>query len=193
MFLNKEYSIGGKWQYSKKPTKEQKELEKTFNKFVELYNKQEGNFEQLRGSLKQLNKISLELAYWRKANAIHRWFVFRVGDGDNDTDIEVSYLQLRRLYNLCKKVLNESILVDGLVSNGKIFKDGEMYEQKIVGKIIKNPEIAKELLPTQEGFFFGSTEYDEWYLQTLQDTMNQLEPILEEYSEDDWFTYNSSW
>ena len=193
MWLNKEYYVGGKWQFSQKPTEKQKEIEKTFDKFVKIHNESSDNFRQLRGSFKQLDKISFELAYWRKANAIHRYFVDCVGDGDDDTNIEVSYQQLRELYNLCKKVLNESILVNGLVSNGKIFKDGEVYEQKIEAKIIKNPEIAKELLPTQAGFFFGSTEYDEWYLQTLQDTMDQLKPILEEYSEDDWFTYSSSW
>ena len=30
-----------------------------------------------------------------------------------------------------------------------------------VAKVITNPELAKELLPTQAGFFFGDTEYSE--------------------------------
>ena len=40
--------------------------------------------------------------------------------------------------------------------------------------------VAKQLLPTQSGFFFGSTEYTEYYKEDLEDTIRQLEQVLKE-------------
>jgi hypothetical protein len=54
-------------------------------------------------------------------------------------------------------------------------------------------EEAANLLPTQEGFFFGSYEYDEYYFGDLQDTIDQIERILKEYPHEWDFTYQSSW
>lgn len=41
-------------------------------------------------------------------------------------------------------------------------------------------EIAQEELPTLKGFFFGSYEYDEWYVSDLQEIEKDFEKILEE-------------
>ena len=40
--------------------------------------------------------------------------------------------------------------------------------------VLEDRSRADELLPTTSGFFFGSTEYDEWYFKKLEDTINQL-------------------
>jgi hypothetical protein len=34
-----------------------------------------------------------------------------------------------------------------------------------------DPSVAKELLPPQQGFFFGSYEIDEWYLNDIKQTV----------------------
>ena len=59
------------------------------------------------------------------------------------------------------------------------------------GKFIEDPSLAKELLPTGEGFFFGSNDYDEYYLQDLIDTKEILEKALKH--KDGEFYYDSSW
>ena len=41
-------------------------------------------------------------------------------------------------------------------------------------RILKDHSLANELLPTQSGFFFGSTDYDEWYFSDVQDCLNQM-------------------
>ena len=41
-------------------------------------------------------------------------------------------------------------------------------------KIIPDASIAEELLPTAEGFFFGSTEYDQYYMDDINDTIRML-------------------
>ena len=50
------------------------------------------------------------------------------------------------------------------------------------------------LLPTQSGFFFGSTEYDNYYKSDLKSTINQLDNVLDNPKFKNWeFYYRSSW
>ena len=90
-----------------------------------------------------------EVGYWRKANAIHKWFVDNVQGGkDECQESIVMPSQLENLLNLCKQVL-------------------------------ENKDKAEELLPTTAGCFFGSTDYDDWYYVDLQDTIQILEECLD--------------
>jgi len=107
--------------------------------------------------------LEVQVAYWRKANQIHAWFVKHVQNGKDDCqEYRVTRDQLQLLVDNCKLVL-------------------------------MNKEEAANLLPVQEGFFFGSYEYNEYYFGDLQDTIDQLEKILNEYPEDWDFKYQSSW
>ena len=94
--------------------------------------------------------IAEEVAYWRKANEIHRWFVDNVQNGEDDCDVhrELTRSDLETLRDLAHEVLCD-------------------------------PDKAEDLLPTQSGFFFGGTEYDEFYIEDLQETIKQIDKILE--------------
>ena len=105
--------------------------------------------------------ITEEMGYWRKANAIHGWFVDNVQNGEDD----------------CKEYY---------VSEEKI---KELLE--LVNKVLKNPNKASTLLPSRKGFFFGSSDYDEWYIKDLESTKEILEACLKEKDGD--FYYQSSW
>ena len=55
----------------------------------------------------------------------------------------------------------------------------------------QKPEI---ILPTQSGFFFGSTEYDEYYKQDLKETKEIIEKWLSFTDKDKYdLYYHSSW
>ena len=41
-------------------------------------------------------------------------------------------------------------------------------------RVLKNHDLAHSLLPTQAGFFFGSTDYDEWYFRDVKDCLKQM-------------------
>ncbi len=154
--------------------------------------KGQGN-KPVKVDLKKVSYIIEEAAYWRKSNQIHQWFVQNVQDGNDDCkDYYVSREQLKELVELCKTVLQTAKTVDGQVWNGTTWtqKDGEVHEYK-EGLVIVNQEEIEELLPTASGFFFGSTDYDEYYMKDLQDTINMLEPLLED--EDGEYEYSSSW
>jgi hypothetical protein len=113
------------------------------------------------GSVKE---VSLEAGYWRKANAIHNWFVNTVQDGvDECQESPVSLDQLQEL-------------------------------SAIVNMVLDDNSLAGEILPPVEGFFFGDTEIDEWYLENLTDTKNILDNILNNPDSKNWqFYYQASW
>lgn len=107
--------------------------------------------------------LNYVVGYWRKANAIHGWFVDNIQDGmDECQETYVSRETLAELKDLCEKVLAD--------------------ESK-----------AKDLLPPRDGFFFGSTTIDEWYRADLKLTIEILERAFNSVPETTKFYYQSSW
>lgn len=136
-----------------------------------------------------------EVAYWRKANQIHNWFVKNIQNGVDDCGLyEVSRQQLQELLIDCYTVLDMAAC-DLQEMNGGLRKiDGEWKEERIMGRKITNPGVVADILPTTSGFFFGSTEYDEWYLRDIENTIEQINTILDETDfEEDVILYTSSW
>lgn len=138
-----------------------------------------------------------EIAYWRKANHIHQWFVENVQGGEDDCqEYRVSREQLQALLETVNTVLQASVLVPGKVTNGySISMAGSKYVETPIledGKRIADPSVAQALLPTQEGFFFGGTDYDEYYYADLEHTRDALTAALAQ-QDDGGFCYQSSW
>ena len=135
------------------------------------------------------------VGYWRKANQIHNWFVENVQDGIDDCGTyEVTEKQLVNLLNTCWKVKVNSKLIDGKVKNGE--RLGENGWEPIMedGQYIEDPTVARELLPTTSGFFFGSTGYDRWYMDDIDYTIETLTRVLEETDfEKEMVCYGASW
>lgn len=105
-----------------------------------------------------------ELGYWRKANAIHQWFVNNVQNGKDDCEYyEVTPAHLGKLNSVIQQVLDDRSL-------------------------------AMKLLPPSSGFFFGSTDVDDYYWGELEETLKIIQTTLETT---DWdkqiVTYHSSW
>ena len=109
-------------------------------------------------------EVKFRVAYWRKVNAIHEWFVQNCQDGvDECQEAYVSREQMQQLIDICRAV-------------------------------VENPKKADELLPTRSGFFFGSTDYDDWYFDNLTYTADRFEKILKDPAfEKADFYYQSSW
>lgn len=136
-----------------------------------------------------------QIGYWRKANHIHNWFVENVQDGIDECDTyEVTKEQLEDLLNVCRKVLDGSKLVKGKVVNGQKYENGKMVNIYQDGEYIEDSSVAKELLPTTSGFFFGGTEYDEWYYKDVENTISIIENVLRTTDfEHEVVMYHSSW
>ena len=143
----------------------------------------------------KIDDCCIEVGYWRKANHIHNWFVNNVQNGEDDCN---SYIvtkeQLINLLDVCKKVLEGSKLIQGKVINGQSLKNGKWVNNYIDGLIIEDSSVAEELLPTISGFFFGGTQYNKWYIDDIQDTINIIEEVLRTTDfENEVITYTSSW
>ena len=150
---------------------------------------------QIPGIIKQerITYIIEEVARWRKANAIHKWFVDSVQDHQDDCkEYYVSQGQLGELVELCKRVKRAATLVKGKVENGATLIDGKWVPNMEDGEVIEDPTIAKQLLPTQKGSFFGQFDYNQYYLQDIDRTIEQLTPLLEEPETADLY-YQASW
>ena len=135
-------------------------------------------------------------AYWRKANMIHQWFVQNVQGGkDKCQESYVSHEQLVALRDLCREVLDSMELKDGMVVNGfTCGPDGISVPNLVEGKTVKDPGKAKDLLPITDGFFFGNTEYDEYYYEDVKYTLETLDAIIARPDFDKLdFYYRASW
>lgn len=112
-------------------------------------------------------KTGTELMYWRKANQIRRWFVDHLNDFDPSDNLGE--------YDVSREVLQD--LIDDI--------DYVLEDESI--------ERAEEVMPTNSGFFFGSTEYDEHYFDSLRYTREQIQEILDTTSEEDEIYYTEWW
>jgi hypothetical protein len=164
--------------------------------------------------------IETEVAYWRKANAIHQWFVDNVQDGeDNCQESDIDIDTLKRLRNTCLEVFKRmkgqvlrvpkkdlvqfSGLYEGKVAlKQRITIDPDHLDrlEKVTGyHVVSDASVCKELLPTQGGFFFGSTEYNGIYFYDLYKTIRMIDNIIAQDKEDRKnriypdYTYQASW
>jgi len=132
---------------------------------TELEKKVSALFPELKDA--KISTVVADVGYWRKANAIHKWFVDNAQDGiDECQKSEVTVEQLRTLLDIVKVVLADT-------------------------------SKANELLPPEAGFFFGSTDIDEWYIEELTSTKKILEDAIALNPGDAYrgwaFYYQSSW
>ncbi len=155
---------------------------------------------QLRDiNCERISAVEESVMYWRKANHIHAWFVDNVQSGRDDCGTYVvEKNKLRELLSVCEKVIAASKLVGGTVFDGTLWssESSEPVVLRHTGRVIEDPTVAKELLPTRAGFFFGSLRYDEEYLNDVIETRDWARKTL---SELDGATtpveinYSSSW
>ena len=111
---------------------------------------------------RKLDYLEFEVLDWRKANHIHKWFVDNCQDGIDD----------------CSRAFVPTYKLEELMH--------------LCNYVLKDREKAEELLPTQDGFFFGSTEYDQHYFDSLYETADAIQKALREHPDDEYI-YQSSW
>lgn len=114
--------------------------------------------------------ILYKVGYWRKANHIHHWFVHNCA-GDVDECQDI-YVSLDDLEQL----------------------------ETLCAQVLSDHSKAPELLPTRSGFFFGGTEYDEYYFKDTEYTLKIVQQTIAFMTERDaehdydWdVLYRASW
>jgi hypothetical protein len=129
-----------------------------------------------RGEYYSWLSIFEHIGYWRKANAIHNFFVQECQDGVDECQLSiVRKTHLKDLLKRCKKAIS----VKDIYLNDGILKDGEGIE---------------DYLPTTSGFFFGGTEFNEWFFNDVEETIELVEKVLKETDfKTQVICYRSSW
>lgn len=139
-------------------------------------------------------EVKTDVAYWRKANAIHHFFMnINKNSFEKTGEIRVSLEDIQKLLDICKRIKKEAVLKNERIIGSYTIKDGKEVPNYIEGQIIENQEICEELLPTESGFFFGPTEYNSFYMNQIDSTIEQLEKIIESHQKYDVYTYIASW
>lgn len=129
-------------------------------------------YEKLKPHIKNFRKLGIsgfglfeEVAYWRKANQIHNWFVENLHNGVDAPlfTVEVTKVNLQELYNLCLNILTRR-------------------------------SRPKEALPTKPGCYFGSTAYDSYFYREIGETKMTVENLLKHFNfETHYLVYQCSW
>ena len=60
-------------------------------------------------------------------------------------------------------------------------------------KVLADHSLAEELLPTQSGFFFGSTDYDDWYFHDVKNCLKQMKGVLKGLKDGEQLFVSMSW
>lgn len=117
-----------------------------------------------------------EIGYWRKANQIHNFFVQECQGGVDECQYSfITKDKLEDLLERCKRAMK----LKKIYLNDGIIKDGEGLET---------------FLPTQGGFFFGGTEFNEWYFEDIAETKKIITKVLKETDFDKQvIIYQASW
>ena len=150
-----------------------------------------------------------EVGYWRKANAIHKYFVDTLQDGEDDCRQSfVDKETFEDLHEKCRSIVKSAEKIGLNMNDGR--KDGDdvicmdyswdenekiLEERKGTKKYADLIELCKNTLPSGSGFFFGSTEYDLWYIMQIGYTYHLINDIISKWDdrkESNYF-YTCSW
>ena len=112
------------------------------------------------------NSEMQEVGYFRKANFLRKWLVDNTGYKEDG--------------NLIYHKLDKTDIGELLMVATHVF-------------IYPSNSTADNLLPTQGGFFFGDTEYDEWYYMKVGSLIKTLAAILEDTDWEEEDIYYHEW
>jgi hypothetical protein len=155
MYLEKDHFIGGNYSHRK------------VSGVINLKIGEGDRAKTIKLKPEQIGSIIEPVAYWRKCNAIHNFFVNKVQGGRDECQRSYVPMEvLNELKDICKKILHSNAEHGGY----------------------KTEALAEKLLPPTAGFFFGSTSIDKWFFEDLEYTLDVLNKL-----EDGGYYYQASW
>lgn len=116
-----------------------------------------------------------EVGYFRKVNFLLSFFDYE----ENCEYKEISKDKLEELRHACieigrmKPVRYEiTKYTYGGTEQVKVYSDADQKR-------------CAELLPTQSGFFFGNTDYDQWYFNEVKEVLSWVDGVLDNLADDE--------
>jgi hypothetical protein len=124
----------------------------------------------------RISYIIEQVGYWRKFNALHGYIVDTFASGEDNC--QQIYLDN---YNLIQ-------ILDTL-KQAKDILDSDASDE------VKSDKLS-DVFPICEGFFYGSTDYGDYYAECVDDTILLLMDLIDECDDDNYshsFYYQASW
>ena len=185
---------------------------------AEKQNKRNEEFKELLATAesKNLDEVKAQLQhfmwYWEwpgvgKANTLDEVMrivreIYKEGEEDHWGLLDYEGERVRRDRFYFRKVN----CIYGYCADNELIEDGEVAmldhehmldilkrAKEILSQPTEKKKLAKgkELLPTQGGFFFGSTDYDKWYIEDIAEVAKKFEDMIAEW--DDAYAVVFSW
>lgn len=113
-------------------------------------------------------------------------------DCDNVQIYELAYLrkanQIRNLF-----IQNLNFEYNEYCGHYKVTKEQLINLKEDCLTILNNHELAQEIMPISTGFFFGSSEYNEYYFDQLDMTVDIIDDILNKIDFNIFNVYYTEW
>lgn len=117
----------------------------------------------------KIRKKYSEVGYFRKVNFLVSFVEEYLGrEIGNCEEVPFTREMTEDLILSCKKVLEAKENIEDYCKSQNIPEN----------ETITSDEVAKDLLPTCPGFFFGGTEYNEWYYQDVKEVLTWCQDTL---------------
>ena len=141
-----------------------------------------------------------ELSYFRKVNFLVKFFNDKMIEYCGGTildglDVPIDREWCEELLEKCNKVVDK---YNKLKASYTLSTDGNntnLFESQEADDLFA--KFASETLPTMAGFFYGSTDYDKWYLNDVKNVIKHLQnniiPEFDKLDDDECIVFNADW
>ena len=138
----------------------------TWDEYEKLPEKEREAYDEANRQRPHFSDYAEEIGYFRKVNFLVSFFNYE----ENCELKEITYEEVKWLKTACETVLDAYTDSEGWRNR----EDADAYDYE------DEPweDVADSYLPTQEGFFFGSTDYDEYYISDVREVKEWCEKVL---------------
>ena len=141
-----------------------------------------------------------ELSYFGKVNFLVKFFNDKIVEYCGGTildglDIPITKEWCEELLEKCNKVVDKYNKLSTSYTPDTNGDNANLFESQEANDLFA--KFASETLPTMAGFFYGSTDYDEWYLADVNDVIEHLKndilPEFDKLDDDECIVFNADW
>lgn len=116
-------------------------------------------------------------------------YIYKVTEQDFTSKEEVAYF---RKANSLQGYFEEKYHIENLEYHRISKEDAEDILSRVT-QVLNDISLVPKLFPSCSGFFYGSTGYDEWYIDDLKSIQKIFSKILEEWNDKEYEFYYQSW
>ena len=141
-----------------------------------------------------------ELSYFRKVNFLVKFFNDKMIEYCGGTildglDVPIDREWCEELLEKCNKVVDKYNKLKASYTLSTDENNTNLFESQVADDLFA--KFASETLPTMAGFFYGSTDYDKWYLNDVKNVIEHLQnniiPEFDKLDDDEYIAFNADW